>query len=91
MCIREGGSFLESRPLQSRRRFSSEFNSRLILDSLIDLESHADACRKHGLSPTILEISKTGLLERAHEASKATRHDPPSRLESPNRSELSVE
>lgn len=52
--------------MQPRRRFSSEFKSRLVLDILTGVESQAEACRKHSLSPTILGIWKTRFLERAH-------------------------
>ena len=42
--------------MQTRRRFTSEFKVRLVLDVLtgVQSQSQAEACRKHSLSPNLL-------------------------------------
>ena len=44
--------------MQTRRRFTSEFKVRLVLDVLTGVQSQsqsqAEACRKHSLSPNLL-------------------------------------
>ena len=52
--------------MQSRHRFTPEFKTRVVLDILSGVESQAEICRKHSLSPNLLAIWKTTFLERAH-------------------------
>jgi len=52
--------------MQTRRRFTSEFKVRLVLDVLTGVQSQAEACRKHSLSPNLLANWKSAFLERAH-------------------------
>lgn len=40
--------------MQPRCRFTSEFKVRLVLDVLTGVQSQAEACRKHSLSPNLL-------------------------------------
>jgi transposase len=51
--------------MRKRRQFTSEFKARLVLDILAGVQSPAEACRKHGLSPNLLALWKTTFLERA--------------------------
>ena len=52
--------------MQKRRQFTPEFKARIVLDVLSGVQSQAEACRKHGLSPNLLGLWKTTFLERAH-------------------------
>jgi transposase len=52
--------------MQTRRRFTPEFKVRLVLDVLTGVQSQAEACRKHSLSPNLLGNWKAAFLERAH-------------------------
>ena len=52
--------------MTKRRHFPPEFKARLILDILAGVQSQAEACRKHGLSPNLLALWKSTFLERAH-------------------------
>ena len=52
--------------MQPRRRFTPEFKVRLVLDVLTGVQSQAEACRKHSLSPNLLANWKVAFLERAH-------------------------
>jgi transposase len=52
--------------MKNRRQFPPEFKAQLVLDVLTGAQSQAEACRKHGLSPTLLATWKTALLDRAH-------------------------
>jgi len=38
----------------------------IVLDVLTGVQSQAEACRKHGLSPNLLGLWRTTFLERAH-------------------------
>jgi transposase-like protein len=51
--------------MKKRRQFTPEFQAQLVLDVLAGIQSQAEACRKHGLSPTLLANWKSTLLERA--------------------------
>ena len=61
--------------MQSRRQFSPEFKARLVLDILTGVQSQAEICRKHTLSPNLVALWKSIFLEKAHLAfqSDATR------------------
>ena len=52
--------------MQTRRRFTPEFKVRLVLDVLTGVQSQAEACRKHALSPNLLANWKAAFLERGH-------------------------
>jgi transposase len=52
--------------MQTRRRFTPQFKVRLVLDVLTGVQSQAEACRKHALSPNLLANWKAAFLERAH-------------------------
>ena len=52
--------------MKKRRRFTPEFKSKVVLDVLMGAQSPAEACRKHALSPNLLVLWKSTLLERAH-------------------------
>jgi len=52
--------------MKKRRQFTPEFKAQLVLDVLAGVQSQAEACRKNGLSPTLLANWKSTLLERAH-------------------------
>jgi len=52
--------------MRKRRRFTPEFKSKVVLDVLTGAQSPAEACRKHALSPNLLTLWKTTLLQRAH-------------------------
>lgn len=51
--------------MRKRRQFTPEFKARLVLDLLSGVQSPAEACRKHGLSPNLLALWKATFLERA--------------------------
>jgi len=52
--------------MQKRRHFTPEFKARTVLDVLTGVQSQAEVCRKHTLSPNLLALWKTAFLERAH-------------------------
>ncbi len=52
--------------MRKRRQFSAEFKAQLVLDILAGVQSQAEACRKHNLSPNRVASWKTLFLERAH-------------------------
>jgi transposase-like protein len=52
--------------MRKRRQFTPEFKARVVLDILTGVQSQAEACRKHGLSPNLLALWKSTFLERAH-------------------------
>ena len=52
--------------MRKRRQFSPEFKARVVLDILTGVQSQAEACRKHALSPNLLGRWKSTFLERAH-------------------------
>jgi transposase len=52
--------------MRKRRQFTPEFKTRVVLDILTGVQSQAEACRKHGLSPNLLALWKSTFLERAH-------------------------
>ena len=52
--------------MPKRRQFTPEFKARLVLEVLTGVQSQAEVCRKHTLSPTLLATWKTAFLERAH-------------------------
>jgi transposase-like protein len=49
---------------RSRRTFTAEFKAKVVLDLLAGNTTQAEVCRKHQLSPTLLTLWKTTLLER---------------------------
>ena len=51
--------------MRNYRRFTPEFKARLVLDVLTGVQSQAEACRRHALSPTLLGAWKAAFLERA--------------------------
>lgn len=51
--------------MRKRRQFTPEFKTRVVLDILTGVQSQAEACRKHGLSPNLLALWKSTFLERA--------------------------
>jgi transposase len=51
--------------MQKRRQFTPEFKARLVLDILTGVQSQAEVCRKHTLSPNLLALWKAAFLERA--------------------------
>ena len=52
--------------MQTRRRFTAEFKTRLVLDVLTGVQSQAEVCRQHSLSPHLWVTWKTTFLQRAH-------------------------
>ena len=53
--------------MPKRRPFTPEFKARIVLDVLTGVQSQAEACRKHGLSPNLLGLWKATFLEqRSH-------------------------
>jgi transposase-like protein len=52
--------------MTQRRQFTPEFKARIVRDVLSGVQSQAEVCRKHALSPTLLATWKTAFLERAH-------------------------
>jgi transposase len=67
---------------RKRRRFTPEFKAQVVLDVLTGEQSPAEACRSHGLSPTLLSLWKAIFLQRAHAAFQADdrRGDEPARI-----------
>src|SRR5215210_3028197 len=56
---------------RKRRRFTAEFKAQVVLDVLTGEQTPAEACRSHGLSPTLLPLWKATFLQRAHAAFRA--------------------
>ena len=56
---------------RKRRRFTPEFKAQVVLEILTGERSPAEACRSHGLSPTLLSLRKATFLRRAHAAFRA--------------------
>src|SRR4051794_21297560 len=52
--------------MKKRRRFTPEFKAQTVLGVQTGAQSQAEACRKHGLSPTLLATWKSAFLERVH-------------------------
>jgi transposase-like protein len=52
--------------MTKRRHFTPEFKAWLVLDILAGVQSQAEACRKHGLSPNRLALWKSTCREPAH-------------------------
>ena len=51
--------------MRKRRRFTPEFKAQVVLDVLTRQTTPAEACRTHGLSPTLLASWRATFLERA--------------------------
>jgi transposase-like protein len=51
--------------MKTRRQFTPEFKAQVVLDILTGVQSPAEACRKHQLSPNLPSLWKTAFLERA--------------------------
>jgi transposase len=51
--------------MKKRRRFTPEFKAQVVLEVLTGVQSPAEACRKHALSPNLLTTWKATFLERA--------------------------
>ena len=49
---------------RTRRTFTPEFKAKVALDALTGASSQAELCRRHQLSPNLLALWKTTLLER---------------------------
>lgn len=52
--------------MKRRRRFTPEFKAQVVLEVLTGVQSPAEACRRHALSPHLLTTWKTTFLERAY-------------------------
>jgi transposase len=52
--------------MKRRRRFTPEFKAQVVLEVLTGVQSPAEVCRRHALSPNLLTTWKTTFLERAH-------------------------
>ena len=52
--------------MKKRRQFTPEFKAQTVPGILTGAQSQAEACRKHGLSPTRLATWRTAFLERAN-------------------------
>jgi transposase len=52
--------------MRKQRQFTSEFKARVVLDIPTGVQSQAEACRKHGLGPSLVALWKGAFLERAH-------------------------
>lgn len=51
-------------PRRTRRTFTPEFKAKVALDALTGSASQAELCRRHQISPNLLALWKTTLLER---------------------------
>ena len=51
-------------PRRARRTFSAAFKAEVLRDLLGGKRSHADLCREHQLSPSLLTLWKDTVLER---------------------------
>ena len=52
--------------MKKRRRFTPEFKAQVVLEVLSGVQSPAEVCRRHALSPNLLTTWKATVLERAH-------------------------
>jgi transposase len=52
--------------MKKRRRFTPEFKAQLVLEVLTGVQSPAEVCRRHALSPNLLTTWKATVLERLH-------------------------
>lgn len=52
--------------MRTRRRFTPEFQAKVVLEVLTGVQAPAEACRKHALSPNLLGLGRSTFLERAH-------------------------
>ena len=52
--------------MRKRRRFTPEFKAQVVLEVLSGVQSPAEVCRRHALSPNLLTTWKATFLERAH-------------------------
>ena len=52
--------------MRKRRRFTPEFMAQVVLEVLSGVQSPAEVCRRHALSPNLLTTWKATFLERAH-------------------------
>jgi transposase-like protein len=52
--------------MKKRRPFTPAFQAQTVLRVLTGAQAQAEACRKHGVSPTLLATGKAASLERAH-------------------------
>jgi transposase len=55
----------EAHTMKQRRQFTPEFKAQVVLDILTGVQSPAEACRKHRLSPNLPSLWKAAFLERA--------------------------
>lgn len=53
-------------PRRTRRVFPSTFKAEVVRDLLTGKRSHAELCREHQLSPSLLTLWKDTALERLH-------------------------
>jgi transposase len=51
--------------MKQRRQFTPEFKAKVVLDILTGVQTPAEVCRKHTLSPNLPALWKTTFLERA--------------------------
>jgi transposase-like protein len=51
--------------MKQRRQFTPEFKAQVVLDILTGVQSPAEVCRKHHLSPNLPSLWKAAFLERA--------------------------
>jgi transposase-like protein len=51
--------------MKHRRQFTPEFKAQVIMDILTGVQSPAEVCRKHSLSPNLPSLWKAAFLERA--------------------------
>jgi len=52
--------------MKKRRRFTPEYKAQVVLEVLSGVQSPAEVCRRHALSPNLLTTWKATVLERAH-------------------------
>jgi transposase-like protein len=52
--------------MKKRRRFTPEFKAQVVLGALTGVQSPAEACRRHALSPNLLATWKAAVVQRAH-------------------------
>ena len=79
----------ETHRKKKRRRFTPEFKAQIVLEILTGVQSPAEACRKHALSPNLLAAWKTAFLEKATPSSRATSSGMRTRPASPSWSNCS--
>ena len=51
--------------MKQRRQFTPEFKAKVVLDILTGVQTPAEVCRKHSLSPNLPALWKVTFLERA--------------------------